>query len=67
MLFDADYLRAEHDFLETTEDSCKVCCQCSVCGEDIYEGDDCYDIGEMCICEACIDDAHHYAELDAAI
>jgi hypothetical protein len=37
---------------------------CANCGDDIYEGDDVFDISGEHWCEACIDDCRHTAEFE---
>lgn len=36
---------------------------CTMCGAEIYEGDEYYDIGGDAICEDCIENARREAEL----
>ena len=36
--------------------------ECSVCGRDIFAGDDYYDINDTIWCEHCIEDARKIAE-----
>lgn len=52
--------------LDPPEDRRARVYRCAICGEDILEGDDYYNIpGLGPCCEPCIDDAHRYeAELD---
>lgn len=38
-----------------------VCCDC---GRDIYEGEDCYIIGDFVICENCISNYKETAKLE---
>ena len=47
--------------LEPPEDKRRVACSCAICDEDIYEGDDYYDIPMLgkC-CTICIDDARRF-------
>lgn len=33
----------------------EVICNCSECGEEIYEGDTHYEIGPECYCEECME------------
>jgi hypothetical protein len=40
-----------------------VVCECSQCGEPIYEGDAVYDIHDEKWCESCIEDCRSEAEL----
>ena len=57
-----DYLslkEMENQILEPPED--KIYCYCNNCGGEIYEGEDCYDVGEPLsgenlICEKCFDE-----------
>ena len=42
----------------------RVICTCWNCGNEIREGDDIYDINEEYWCDDCINDAHHYVELE---
>jgi predicted RNA-binding Zn-ribbon protein involved in translation (DUF1610 family) len=37
-------------------------CQCALCGEDIYEGETCYELGLDFYCENCIEDCKRTAE-----
>jgi hypothetical protein len=41
-----------------------VVCLCWQCGDEIYEGDNVYDINGEPWCERCIEDACHTAELE---
>lgn len=52
--------------LDPPEDKRKRVYSCAICGEDILEGDDYYNIpGYGICCESCIDDCKQYdAELD---
>ena len=66
-MYNAVLVGLENTYLEPEEKIRKVCCECSACGEEICEGDDCYEILGLTICESCIDDSHGYAELEDAI
>lgn len=53
-----------HDqWLTPPEDEAPVCCVCSICGEDIREGEDVYEFGEHNICQECMEYAHTYAKV----
>ena len=41
-----------------------VVCLCAQCGNEIYEGDDIYDINDEKWCEKCVDECRCTAELD---
>ena len=63
-MYNAVLVSLENAYFEPTEEIRKVCYECSVCGEEIYEEDDCYKLLGFVICESCIDDAHGYAEAE---
>lgn len=42
----------------------EVVCLCAQCGNEIYEGDDIYDINEEKWCEECVNGYRGTAELD---
>lgn len=63
-MYNAALVRLEQSYFEPQEDISKICCKCSVCEEDIYEDDDCYELLGLTICQCCIDDAHGYASLE---
>ena len=42
----------------------KVVTTCFNCGEDIYEGDECYDLPNGKWCTKCIEDSRITAEVD---
>ena len=44
------------------EDEPKVIKICSLCGEGITEGEPFYKIGNLSICEKCIDECKEYAK-----
>ena len=56
--------RLEDVYLEPTEATRAVCHTCSLCKEDILEGDPCYPILGEVICESCVENALEYAEVD---
>ena len=56
--------RLEDVYLEPDEDRRQICCTCSICEEDIREGDEYYEILGETICECCTQEAHRYAEVD---
>lgn len=39
----------------------RIAFRCSQCGEGIYEGDTYWSIGELTLCESCIDEANKTA------
>lgn len=41
-----------------------VVCLCCQCGNEIYEGDEVYDINDEKWCEFCVKECCHIAELD---
>lgn len=41
-----------------------VVCPCCQCGNEIYEGDEVYDINDEKWCESCVKECCHIAELD---
>lgn len=41
-----------------------VVCKCDICGDGIYDGDAFYVIGELNVCEDCVDNSKTYAEID---
>lgn len=57
------FARLEGGYLEPPEDNRKVCCTCTFCKEDILEGDEYYELLGEIICESCMQEAHHYAEV----
>ena len=36
---------------------------CEECGEEIYDGDECYKIGDHIFCEACVKGGYRIAEV----
>ena len=40
----------------------KVYTHCEICGGEIYEGDEFYDVLDFKVCEACMHDSRKYAE-----
>lgn len=40
--------------LNPPDEECRVCFQCSECGEPIREGDDYVRFGENCYCDDCV-------------
>ena len=42
----------------------KVFCECSICGDDIYEGETMYDLADMYVCEDCVKRGKKEAEYD---
>lgn len=47
--------------LTPPEDDREIVCSCAICGEDLLEGDEYYDLPKLGICcEHCVEDCHHY-------
>ncbi len=42
-------------------------CRCSRCGENIFDGDAYYRIGDQTWCECCIENAKDYAMVEAPV
>lgn len=59
-MYNSVLARIEDAYLEPTEKI--VCCECDMCGGEIYDGDDCYELLGFTICESCIEDSRCYAE-----
>lgn len=38
--------------------------ECEVCGEPIYDGDECYELGDHLYCEACVHRGYKTAEVE---
>ena len=42
----------------------KAVCECEQCGDDIYEGETMYKLGDMYFCEGCVNRGKKEAEFD---
>lgn len=52
-----------HPRCPNAQDPPVVCLRCQ-CGNEIYEGDEVYDINDEKWCESCVKECCHIAELD---
>lgn len=42
----------------------KAVCECELCGDDIYEGETMYKLGDMYFCKECVNRGEKEAEFD---
>lgn len=62
-MFTAREARIHDRHLDPLEDDRPIYCTCFICGEEILDGDEYYEIADYNVCESCIEDAHTYASV----
>lgn len=50
------------DYLTDVPDEPRSMYECDLCGCEIFEGDEYYEIGDEILCEKCVDDCKKIAE-----
>lgn len=51
----ASFDRAQREYENQEPPEGRVSFTCACCGEEVYEGDDCYRIGDLYYCEGCVE------------